>query len=76
MFMSARMFPRGHVTARNIGGRSPDDPVGRRPDPRALSRPIIAEARFIYLFLFIEIYLYKVACSVYKTVFQQGPARR
>ena len=36
------MLPKGHVTARNIGGRSLDDPVGPRPDPKALSRPIIS----------------------------------
>ena len=29
--------------------------------------------RCCIIYLFIEIYLYRVACSVYKTVFQQGP---
>ena len=42
MFMSARMLPKGQVTARHIGGRSHDNPVGPRPDPRALSCSIIS----------------------------------
>ena len=42
MFMNTRMLPRGQVTARNIGGRSHDDPVGPRLDPQALSRSVIS----------------------------------
>ena len=38
----SRMAPRGQVTARNHLGRSRDDPVGPRLDPRALSCPIIS----------------------------------
>ena len=42
MFMRAGMAPIDRVTARNILGRSPEDPVELRPDPLALSRSVIS----------------------------------
>ena len=42
MFTNAAVAPRGHVTARNDPGEFPHHPVGLRPDPRALSGPVIS----------------------------------
>ena len=40
--MRAGMAPIDRVRARNILGRSPEDPVELRPDPLALSRSVIS----------------------------------
>ena len=42
MFKKAMVAPRGQARARNDPGRSPHDPVGPRPYPRALFRPPIS----------------------------------
>ena len=42
MFTNAAVVPRGHVTARNDLWESPHHPVRLRPDPRALSGPVIS----------------------------------